>query len=156
MSIELREVTLANLREVDRLTVAPGQEALVAPVGRSIAQAHLIAKEEPHRRVHHRAVYAGGAPVGFVLWEIHPAGSEFAGWFLGRLLIDAAHQRRGYGSQVIDALVSMLRSSPDQPRVLWTSYDPREDGARGFYLRCGFVITGHIIDDDEEVARLDL
>ena len=156
MSIELREVTLANLREVDRLAVAPGQEGLVAPVGRSIAQAHLIAKEEPHRQVHHRAVYAGDTPVGFVLWEVQPSVSEFAGWFLGRLLIDAAHQRQGYGSQVLDTLVSMLRSSPDQPKVLWTSYDPREDGARGFYVRYGFVVTGQTIDDDEEVARLDL
>lgn len=155
MSIELREVTLANLRDVDRLAVAPGQEGLVAPVGRSIAQAHLIAKEEPHRQVHHRAAYVGDAPVGFVLWEVQPAGSEFAGWYLGRLLIDAPHQRQGYGSQVLDTLVSMLRSSSDQPKVLWTSYDPREDGARGFYVRYGFVVTGQTIDDDEEVARLD-
>lgn len=149
MGVSLQPVTMANLKAVYRLRVAPEQESLVAPVGYSIAQAHLSDDVFTYR-----AIYHDDTPVGFMMWDIQPPGSDFPGWGLSRLLIDQDHQGRGYGTASLDVLCELIRARSDVPQALWTSYDPAPDGARGFYLRYGFEPTGDIIDDDEEVALL--
>lgn len=71
-----------------------------------------------------------------------------------RLLIDAGHQRRGYGTAVLDEIVGYLTTRPDAD-VLWTSARPGEGTPQRFYERYGFVSTGDTMDD-EVVLRLDL
>lgn len=148
MSVHFRPVTMDNLREVYELEVGPGQQGLVAPVGYSIAQACLSDEV-----LHYRAVYDGGTPVGFILWDIEPTGARYPGWGLGRLLIDHRQQSRGYGRAALDLLCAEIRSSELRPQCLWTSYEPRPDGPREFYAKYGFKPTGDIVDG-EEVALL--
>jgi hypothetical protein len=58
----LREVTLDNLRDVLRLTVAAHQEQFVASNAVSIAQAYFYRDS-----AWFRAIYADDTPVGFVM-----------------------------------------------------------------------------------------
>jgi diamine N-acetyltransferase len=148
MSVHFRPVTMENLKDVYLLEVGPGQDGLVAPVGYSIAQAHISDEE-----LHYRAIYDDDTAVGFLLWDIQPPGSRFPGWGLGRLLIDHRYQGRGYGTAAIDLLCAEIRSSSQHPQCLWTSYEPRADGPREFYAKYGFEPTGDV-DDGEEVALL--
>ena len=148
MSVHFRVITMANLRAVYELEVGPEQDGLVAPVGYSVAEAHLSDEV-----FHYRAIYDGETPVGFLMWDVQPPGNQFPGWGLCRLLIDHRHQGRGYGRAALDLLCAQIQSSTERPRCLWTSYEPRPDGPREFYRRYGFVPTGDVIDG-EEVALL--
>jgi diamine N-acetyltransferase len=58
------------------------------------------AGKSPHAKPWYRPVYAGGEPVGFVMlsWDVEPQPEIIGPWVLWKLLVDARHQGRGYGS----------------------------------------------------------
>src|SRR5215211_1562652 len=61
--VTLRAITESNRRSIESLRVAPGQEAFVDGVTRSLAEAAAT----PHARPWYRAIYSGEDPVGFVM-----------------------------------------------------------------------------------------
>jgi diamine N-acetyltransferase len=140
--IALREVTRENVRAVCRLAVAPGQEAFVAPAAVTLAEAQF----ESNAIV--RAAYADDALVGLVA-----VAYDDPDWWLWRLLIAAARQRLGYGSQVLARVVDLVRERG--ATELRTSYVPGDGDPSGFYLRFGFEDTGRV-EDGERVLRLTL
>ena len=75
-------------------------------------------------------------------------------YYLWRLLIDRRHQRRGYGTAALDAIVAYLRDRPAAD-VLYTSVGQGEGSPQRFYERYGFVPTERVVED-EVVLRLDL
>jgi diamine N-acetyltransferase len=81
------------------------------------------------------------------------AGYPFR-YFLWKLLIDHRFQRQGYGTAIIDAVVTMLRDRPGAD-ALFTSAVRGPASPVSFYEHYGFVRTGQIVDD-EIVLRLDL
>lgn len=143
--MHLREVTAHNVRAACDLRVEPGQERFVAPVAVSLAEAYA----QPDL-AWPRLVYDGDELVGFVMAEFD-AAERFAG--LWRLLIAAGHQRRGYGTFAVRAVIAEAR---DRGAVrLVTSYVPDPDGPGEFYEHLGFEPTGEV-EDGEIVVRLDL
>jgi diamine N-acetyltransferase len=135
----------------------PGQDRFVPSVDESFADA-LEAPEACPRcwTVHH-----GDEVVGFVMISdgVPAATMEsdptlVGPYFLWRLLIDERHQRHGYGTATLDALVDYLRERPDAIELL-TSCAPGAGTPQPFYERYGFVPTGRIVED-EVVLRLDL
>lgn len=152
-SVRLREITDENRDAVTSLRVSPAQEPYVAGVAESLEEA----AGEPEARPCYRAVYVDDAPVGFVmLSENVPPGDERYPWryYLWRLLIDERFQRRGYGAETLDVLITELRGRPGADE-LFTSVVPGNESPVGFYERYGFVRTGEIFDE-EIVLRLDL
>jgi diamine N-acetyltransferase len=143
--VSLREITADTVREICRLRVAPGQEGFVAPVAVSIAEAYFAPK------AWFRAVYAGDTPVGFVMLEDDVDQRQY---YLWRLLVDAAHQGKGYGRRAVELLCDYVRTRPGATELL-TSWVPGERGPEGFYRKLGFELTGEV-DEDELVARLPL
>ncbi len=146
VNVELAPITKDNLAEVFDLKVAPGQEGFVATNPWSLAQA--LAEYEI---AWPRAVVADGAVVGFLMLEIDPADEDGRPYWLWRLMIDAASQRKGYGEAALRLVLEELRVIG--ATELFTSWVPGEQGPEGFYLRFGFQPTGEL-DDDEIVARL--
>ena len=61
-------------------------------------------------------------------------------YFLWRLLIDERHQRRGYGTATLDAVVAYVRGRPGGDALL-TSAGQGEGSPQPFYERYGFVPT---------------
>jgi len=96
------------------------------------------------------AVRAGEEVVGFVMWGVDPDDQSF---WIGGLVIDRRHQRRGYGRAVVAQLLE--RAASDGHRQAALSYDLRNTVARSLYASMGFVETGEV-DDDETVARKPL
>jgi diamine N-acetyltransferase len=148
--VTLQEVTEHNVNDVLALRVAPHQEGYVAPVARSIAQAH---HNDPPGW--YRAVYAGDRPVGFVMlaYEAERPGVTHPGWYLWRFLVDQDQQRHGYGRKALELVCEHIKAGPP-PHELWTSWVDAPGGPERFYTSFGFVPTGEI-DDDEVVARLE-
>jgi diamine N-acetyltransferase len=129
VSVSLRAVTRENVRAVCELCLAGGQERLVAPAAFTIAEGHY----EPGAVL--RAIYAGDEPAGVLLVEVE-TGSPY----LVRFMVDAAHQGHGVGRRAVELLAEELRA--DGWAELETSFVAVDDGAEGFWRRCGFADTG--------------
>ena len=141
--IELREIDTHNLRDVLRLKVAPGQEQFVASNAVSIAQAYF------HRdTAWFRAIYDGDAPVGFVMLEDEPDVPRYTLW---RFMIDASHQRKGYGRRALELVFAHVKGRPGA-KELYTSCVDAPGGPGPFYEGLGFTYTGEL-DEDERVMR---
>ena len=150
--VRLVEIDEHNLQEVLRVRTAPHQEDYVADNGRSIAEGLLCTPPGWYR-----AVYDADVCVGFVMLAhfddpAHELYHRYHGWYLWRLLIGAAHQRRGYGAQVMH-LVYRHIDEQGGPRRLTTSWNPDLGGPERFYRGLGFEPTGEI-DEGEVVAVL--
>ena len=158
--VELRDiVTDADRAAALALQVGPGQDEFVASVETSLAEAVLY----PEACARYWAIFDPdrGEAVGFTMIsdgipeDVLVADPTLLGpYFLWRLLIDHRHQRRGYGTAALDALVEYLRSRPGAD-ALYTSAVPGEGSPQPFYEDYGFVPTGEIVAD-EIVLRLDL
>jgi diamine N-acetyltransferase len=157
-NVQLRDiVTDADRAAALRLRSAPGQEQFVASVEQSFADA----LEHPEACARYWAVYDGDEAVGFTMISdgipqaTLDADPTLVGpYFLWRLLIDERHQRHGYGTATLDAIVAYIRGRPNGD-VLLTSAGQGEGTPQPFYERYGFVPTGQIMED-EVVLRLDL
>lgn len=146
-TVELREITAANVRAICRLAVAASQTSFVAPNAISLAQAMF----EP--KAWYRAIYAGERPVGFVMLFVDP-DAEKPTYYLWRFMIGAEFQHRGYGRAAIAAIAAHVRAMPRATELL-VSWVPADGGPEPFYLGLGFVPTGEVHDGEVE-GRLDL
>ncbi len=150
--VELVELTADNHRQALALATHHSQEALVAPMGVSLANMAFPAVVNGHPIVPWaRGVVGDGEWVGFVLMtartEHHPEP------YLWRFLIDRLHQRRGIGRRVLDQVIEQVRSEgATSLRVHWGE---SRGSPRPFYEGFGFKPTGRISDGEVE-ARLDL
>ncbi len=153
MTITLREITNDNRDAVLALRTTPDQERFVSPVRESLEEAAEYSNANPW----FRAVYADDHPVGFVMisWDVEPQPPDILGpWFLWKLLIDREHQGRGYGHEVVEQIVALVRAQG--ATELLTSYVPGDGGPSGFYARLGFVPTGELDRVGEIILRRTL
>ncbi len=150
MSVHLRPLTDENRAELEALRLGPGQDRFVNTVTEALAEA----EEEPGGRAIQWGLYDGGTAVGFVMVSDEVDGPGYIAHYLWKLLIDAEHQRRGYGTAALDLVSAYFR----RPGVdaMWTSAGQGEGSPIPFYERYGFVRTGELVFDDEVLLRLDL
>ena len=144
MAVRLELVTQDNVREVIDLSVAPGQEEMVAPNAISLAEAYVSTRAWP------RAILSDDDLVGFLMvalpTEEHPV------WYLWRMMISADHQRSGFGAAAVRLVMEEARSSGATD--LYVSWTPGEGGPEPFYRGLGFEPAGevHGIEVEGKVA----
>lgn len=151
--MRLEKVTPENYEAALALSVRPGQEDLVAPVVKSLAEAYVFGDH-----AWPRLIYDGERLVGFLMafldirWnaEADPADRRSGLW---RLSIAADAQGGGYGRFAVDAVCAEIRARGGS-RVFVT-WKPRDGGPEGFYLKLGFRPTGEL-SGGEVVGVLDL
>jgi diamine N-acetyltransferase len=143
--VTLEDVGADNWRACTALEVEQSQQRFVATAAYYLA---LCAYgESPWQPL---AVSVGEEVVGFVMWGIDPEDESF---WIGGLIIDRRHQRRGYGRAVVAQLLE--RAAADGHREAALSYDPQNTLAQSLYASMGFVETGELADS-EAVARRQL
>ena len=138
--VSLQPVTRDTVRAVCELRLADDQTRLVAPAAFTVAEGHY----EPGALL--RAIHLGERPVGVLLVEVE-SGTPY----LVRFVIDADHQGRGVGRRAVELLVDELRARGWT--TLETSFVPGDDGAGGFWRRCGFRDTGREIHGEPVFSR---
>jgi diamine N-acetyltransferase len=156
--ITLRDIETDSDREAAlAIRRAPGQERFVASVEESFLDAVVDARARPR----YWTVNDGDQVVGFVMISDGIPAEQLAAepdligpYYLWRLLIDERHQRRGYGTAALDAVVAYVRGQPGAD-ALYVSAGQGDGTPQPFYERYGFVPTGRIVED-EVVLRLDL
>jgi histidinol dehydrogenase len=145
----LRTVTDANVDQLIELSVAPEQQDLVAPVAKSLAQASVLAPGWP------LGIYDGDQPVGLLLlWDARRDPDEPSDQlYVWRLMIDANHQRKGYGARTMRWVIDEARRLGVASVGL--SHQTLPGHAGPFYQKLGFRYTGQI-EHGEHVMVLPL
>ena len=145
-TVTLREITPENFSAVINLDVAEDQKLFVAPNVKSIAQAKIYPDSIP------MAIYSGdGEPVGFVMYGYDPDDKKY---YLGRLMIDARHQGKGYGKAATLEVIRRM-SEIEDCRAIYLSFVPENTGAEKLYSSVGFQRTG-ALNGNEIVMRFTI
>ena len=149
MTVSLKEVTRTTLRTICKLDAGDGATQ-VAPNAVSIAEASF------YDEAWFRAIYDDETPVGFVMLydptlAQNPDEPDF---FLWRLMIDKAHQRKGLGHAAVNLVIDHVRTRPGARKLL-VSHMSKADALARFYGSFGFVHTGEK-EDGEKVMALEL
>lgn len=148
--VVLKPVERGDLGALMRLD--PGIKGLVAPNSVTLAQAAY----EPGAEVF--GVWAGADPVGLVALcdareDPEPGpGDDVNCAYLWRLMIDKAHQRRGYGRAVMAQAFDWGRAK-GLPRFMTSVVPDIEGNALPFYEGLGLARTGRVVDEEVELAR---
>jgi diamine N-acetyltransferase len=146
--VSLREISSKNIRKILALSVTEKQKQVYPRSnGYSIAEGHYPPDEDS---VWMRAIYAGEVPVGFLMTSEAPDRGEY---FLWRLMIDARHQGRGYGSRALELLIERVEASGNAKQLV-TSHLKNDDDAGPFFQKRGFVYTGEILNGCDHVMRM--
>jgi RimJ/RimL family protein N-acetyltransferase len=151
--LRLIELTVDNNPDVWRLQTHKSQEAFVATMPESFADALFPEVVDGHPLVPWmRGVEADGEMVGFVMLALPTERHREP--YLWRLLVDRLHQRRGIGGRTLDLVEAECRAMGGE--TLLTSWAEGRGSPRPFYLARGFEPTGRIVDDETEARkRLD-
>lgn len=152
-SARLVEVSAENFVALHRLNPGAVGSAMVAPNAASVAQGLL----SPNAWM--RGVFVGDAAVGFVMLfdpTLDPANAEkeklpLDALYIWRFMIDFKQQGRGYGDEVLNAVIAYARARGVFARVT-LSYVPREGNAKPFYEKFGFRETGNVDDGEIEMS----
>jgi diamine N-acetyltransferase len=142
-ALSLREITKETVRSILDLKVAEGQEDLVGNNGNSLALALF------DKKAWYRGIYAGDDPVGFLMLSIDREKPEF---YLWRFMIDAAHQKKGYGKRSMELLIEEVGSQPEAKELTLHVMD-LPHSAVSFYEALGFQLTGEKDDDELVMSR---
>ena len=145
MSITLRPITAGNWEQCVELSVEPEQKDFVSSNAYSLAQAAYEDDCVP------LAMYHDETMVGFTMYWHLPGEAIY---HINRLMVDEAHQQKGYGRAAMEQLITRLRAYQDC-RGIDISYAPENHVAQRLYASLGFRETGEI-DDGEVVALLTL
>lgn len=122
------------------LTVAPGQEAQVAPNVFTMAQYAF------EKGLQIRGICRGDQPVGLVLLRVMDASDQSGPAahipisrepFLLRFMIDSGCQGQGLGRRALEEIVKWCRGFPAATR-LFVTHDTGPGNPGAFYRACGF------------------
>ena len=144
--VTLRKIDEYNFAKVIRLEVDKEQEDFVASNSFSLSQAYVMPECRP------LAVYNGMTPVGFVMYALDRDDGEY---WIYRLMIDKARQRKGYGREAMRLLIEHIKKEAPDRRVIYISFEPHNEGAKHLYTSLGFVPDNREVDG-EIVYRLEI
>jgi len=152
---EIRPVTKDNWKELVALKVRDDQKHFVASNLYSIAESQFgeTIPGEGHWDMFPYGMYDEGTPVGFLMLSYNYEFARFQGFIL-RLMVDDAHQGKGYGKFGMNWMLEKYRAD-GRVRVVGISYEPNNEVARTLYASLGFQETGEIVDG-EMLALLNL
>ena len=143
--IHLRKITEDNFIDAFHLKLAQGQERFVSHPIRSLAQAYVYREQcQPF------GIYEDDMMVGYVMVIYDYDIPEYDLW---HMMIDEAHQNRGYGGAALDRVLDYIRTKPFGASDRVTLTCNRDNGpALRLYKRKGFAETGSADGDEIELS----
>ena len=143
--VELRTITKDNLEEVLDLSVSEHQKSFVSSTAASLAQAYVY-KETAFPF----AVYADNTLVGFIMLGYYQTRNQYTLW---KFLIDKEYQNKGYGKEALKQGILYLQNT-FQAKEIYTGVSIGNEQAKHVYKSLGFVETGLVEDEMEELRYL--
>ena len=133
MAIHLEPVTIDNWQEVIKIDLLPEQWGNVDPpsVLHALCESHLYGTYK------NAAIIDGDEMVGFVIYGPHHQNAETY-WNVPILIIDKAHQRKGYGRVAMKQVVEEAKAVTPPLKGVVISYRLDNIAAQGLYTSLGF------------------
>lgn len=151
--IKLKEITNENVWKVCKLQAFEEQKDFVAANIESLAEAYATRNEGNNALP--LAAYNNDDVVGFVMIGKGSIANEeeseliSENYCIWRLMVDKNFQGQGFGKEIIDAAIDLIRTFPyDKAEKVWLSYDPENIKAREIYKKYGFVENGEMCDNE--------
>ena len=141
----LRPITENNFTDAFALRLAPGQERFVSHPIRSLAQAYVYRDQcQPF------GIYSNDEMIGYVMVIYDYDIPEYDIW---HMMIDEAHQRRGFGKEALDLVLDYIRTKPFGASCRVTLTCSKDNNAAlDLYKSRGFSETGTVYDDEVELS----
>ena len=133
--IKLTQIDETNFLECFALRLDNGQERFVSSPIRSLAQAYVYRDQcMPF------GIYAGDKMIGYVMVIYDREEQTYNIW---HFMIDAAHQRKGYGKAALAQVIRYIKTKPFGPSgTVLLTYSPENQAAYALYTDFGFCPTG--------------
>ena len=141
VDVRLAAVNAENWRACVALRVTEHQRRWVADV------AYYLCLCTYGRVWHPLAVEADGEIVGFLMWGVDDDASRW----IGGVIVDVAHQRRGIARAALTEAIDMLTAQEGCSGVA-LSFSQENRAAHELYTSLGFEQTGETTDDGAEVV----
>lgn len=134
--MRIAPLTADNVVAANALTLKPGQEAFVAPVSHSIAEAYVN-----QETMWPRVVLLDGQVVAFIMATFNEdADDELYRATILRMNVDAEYQRKGIGRFAVEAMIDeAVNRGFDRVVAVWEEGDL---GPGKFFSAMGFDIVG--------------
>lgn len=156
----IKPIGFKELDDALSLKVHKFQRDFVAENALAIAEAYAAQKEGTKTECF--VAYENELPIGFVSVAFGSIGASGEkewmnnSYYLWRIMVDMNYQNKGYGTEIITAIIDWCKSMPlGQSNIIFTSSDSNNKNALSFYQKNGFVRTDDYVDD-EIVLRRDL
>ena len=143
--ITLRPLTAENWQACINLTLCPEQKRFVASNLYSVAEAQF------YPEAHSLAVYSGEELVGYTLYGKEVQSGQ---WKIFRLMIDCAHQGKGYGESTLRSIIKQISETTDATEI-GLSYRTGNEVACKLYKKLGFLAQ-HTDESGKVTAKLEL
>lgn len=145
MNISLRNIDEHNFLNAFRLELADNQTQFVSHPIRSLAQAYVYRSQ-----CIPLGVYRDDTMVGYLMVLYDHDEEAYNIW---HVMIDKNQQGRGYGRQAMVRALELIAAKPLGPsgRVLLCCA-PENRRAYGLYRSLGFVPTGRMDEEEEELG----
>ncbi len=145
--IELKPVTKHNYMTVVDLKVHPHQEDFIASNWLSLLEASYEEDKYPF------AIYQEGTVVGFLMCSYYPADDAYPidSWWLERLMIDKAHQKKGIGKEALKRFLNEFKPDENVTEIR-IGADPKNEWAIKLYESFGFKQEGMVEDENVYVG----
>lgn len=164
--VELKKITYENFETlIDDLKISEEQKEFVASNLGSLAQAYISITNGGFATPY--AIYDNDIMVGFVMYTYADKSGKDVDepyatpcYYIWRLFIDINHQRKGYGRQAIQKIITEIKTMPHgKADRIYASWHPNNIGSKSLFASLGFVETGEIdgdADDYEIIVKLDI
>lgn len=141
MNLHFAPITSKNQKQAEALSLFPEQIGFIESVSECLAEAEVVPEWVP------LAIYDGAILVGFAMYGCFPQDREV---WLDRLLIDKAHQGKGYGTAAVRSLLRLLFETFPCQEVLLSVYDVNRP-AISLYKKTGFSFNGRLDTKGEKI-----
>lgn len=129
--IYFRDIDRSNYYDIIAMKLPESQTEYISDNIQSLADCWLFRHDSD---LHPQAIYADDLLIGFVMLRYQASSDRF---YLWRLLIDEVHQAKGYGHQVMSALIEMAKSMPQVKRIV-SDYVQGNDVMKHLFQKFGF------------------
>ena len=143
--VTLKPLTAENWQACINLKLCPEQKRFVASNLYSVAEAQFY----PQARS--LAVYSGEELVGYALYGEEVQSGQ---WKVFRLMIDCAHQGKGYGESALRSIIRQI-SEHTEATDISLSYRIGNEVARKLYAKLGFL-EQYMDESGKVTAKLEL
>ncbi|MCE5235857.1 MAG: GNAT family N-acetyltransferase [Clostridiaceae bacterium] len=132
--IILKQIDAENFWDVINLSLVKEQEDLVVSNAVSIAQAYVQPECVP------LAIYNDEALVGFAMYCVDRDDGEY---WIYRLMIDKAHQNKGYGRQAMNKVIDAIKRDNAHHKI-YLGVNRSGSISVHLYESLGFAFNGQV------------